>query len=331
MTVINGIEIDYIKYSKNEIKEAIINNDPIEDKLHVIAVISNPCLFAKRYILMKEFINRLQLEEPNIIVYIVELCYGDQKFLITEQKNKRHLQLRTQTPIWHKENMINLGVKKLLPVGWKAFAWVDADLEFDSVTWATDTLKILNGCKDIVQLFSHCADMNNEGQSMNVFNSAGYQNTKCLPFSSKIPNLWHPGFAWAITRKAYEKIGGLYEDAILGSGDNIMMLSLIGKGINSINPESTEEYIDSILEFQEKIKLLRFGYVPGLIRHYFHGSKKNRKYQDRWQILIKYNYNPVTFIKKDKTGIIIPTDKFPELLKSDIYNYFLERNEDEEI
>jgi len=53
MTVINGIEIDNIRYKHNIIKEAIENNDPIEEKLHVIAVISNPCLFAKRYILMK--------------------------------------------------------------------------------------------------------------------------------------------------------------------------------------------------------------------------------------------------------------------------------------
>jgi len=32
MTVINNIEIDNINYKKNEIKNAILNNDPIEDK-----------------------------------------------------------------------------------------------------------------------------------------------------------------------------------------------------------------------------------------------------------------------------------------------------------
>jgi hypothetical protein len=30
MTVINGIEIDNIRYIHNEIKSAILNNDPIE-------------------------------------------------------------------------------------------------------------------------------------------------------------------------------------------------------------------------------------------------------------------------------------------------------------
>ena len=28
---------------------------------------------------------------------------------------------------------------------------------------------------------------------------------------SKGINYWHPGYAWACTRKAYEKMGGLYE------------------------------------------------------------------------------------------------------------------------
>jgi len=329
MTIINGIEIDYITYKQNDIKYAIQNNDPIENKLHVIAVISNPCLFAKRYILMKEFINRFEIEESNLVLYIVELAYGDQKFLITDSKNKRHLQLRTECPLWHKENMINIAVKKLLPSTYKAFAWIDADIEFENSTWTTDTLKILNGSRDIIQLFSHAVDMYKNECSMSVFNSAGYQYTKGLPFSSTTPNLWHPGFAWAITRKAYEKIGGLYEKAILGSGDNIMMLSIIGKGIKSINAESSEEYVNSILEYEKKIKTLRFGYVPGVIRHHFHGLKINRKYHERWSILLKYNYSPELHITNDNTGIIIPTDAFPEGLKIDILNYFKERNEDD--
>jgi len=55
--------------------------------------------------------------------------------------------------LWHKENMINLGVQKLLPPTWKAFAWIDADIEFDSPSWAIDTLKVLNGSCDNAILF----------------------------------------------------------------------------------------------------------------------------------------------------------------------------------
>ena len=329
MTIINGIEIDHIQYVKNEIKEAIINNDPIEDKLHVIAVVSNPCMFAKRYILMKEFINRFELEETNVNLYIVELAYKDQKFIITDKKNKKHLQLRTETPIWHKENMINLGVKYLLPPTWKAFAWIDADLEFENNTWALDTLKILNGCRDIVQLFSHAIDMDSEKLAMRVFNSAGYMVEKRQSYINQGPNQWHPGFAWAITRKAYEKIGGLYELGILGSGDNIMMMSLIGNSLKSLSIESTDDYKQSVLDFQKKMQTLRFGYTPGVIRHHFHGSKKNRKYHERWMILVKHNYGPTTHIQKDKVGLLVPTEHFSQELKNEIYDYFFERNEDE--
>jgi len=325
MTIVNGIEIDHIEFFPNKMKDAIEQNDPIDDKLHVIAVISNPCMFAKRYILMKEFMHRMK-NENNVELYIVELAYKDQPFIITT-KNPKHLQIRTDTPLWHKENMINLGVK-LLPKNYKAFAWIDADLEFESSTWALDTLKILNGCCDIVQLFSHAVDMDQHKMTMRVFNSSGYMYQKGKKYINNGNDQWHPGYAWAITRKAYEKIGGLYDKAILGSGDNIMMLSILGNGLKAISSLSCEEYKETVLSFQEKISRLRFGYTPGVIRHHFHGSKKNRKYQERWVVLVNHNYSP-SVVKYDKNGVIVPTEQFSEEFKDDIMNYFQERNEDE--
>ena len=327
MTVINNIEIDNIEYNKNQIKEAIINNDPIEEKLHVIIVISNPCQFARRYILMKEFINRIELEESNVLLYVVELSYNN-KFFITNKKNKNHLQLKCKIPIWHKENMINLGVKKLLPKNWKAFAWIDADIEFENPTWALDTLKVLNGSKDIIQLFSHCVDMNETGETMKIFNSFGYQYIKGVKYTNNLNNYWHPGYAWAMTRKAYEKLGGLYDKGVLGSGDFLMALSYIDKCDIALNYNYHEGYKNSILEFQKKSSKLRIGYVPGVIRHYYHGTKKNRKYVERWQILIRHQFSPYTDITYDEKGIIIPTSTFSEEFKKDIMQYFRDRKED---
>ena len=122
MTIINGIEIDYLDVPNDETRKAILNNYPIDTHLHVIAVVSNPCQFARRYILAREFAKRME-KEMKCILYFVELAYGDQDFQVTEKGNPRHLQLRTSTaPLWHKENMINIGVKKLLPKGWRAFS-----------------------------------------------------------------------------------------------------------------------------------------------------------------------------------------------------------------
>jgi hypothetical protein len=329
MTVINGIEIDNINYKVNEIKLAIANNDPIEEKLNVIIVISNPCLYAKRYILLKEFVKRIEEEEEHVNLFIVEMIYENQKFIVTDKKNKNHLQVKTDVPIWHKENMINLAVKYLLPSNYKAFAWVDADVEFENNSWALDTLKILNGCKDVVQLFSHCVDMSNENTNLNIFNSFGYSFNKEKKFTTKGQDYWHPGYAWAITKKAYDKIGGIYDKGILGSGDSIMALAFINKAESMNNINYSDDYNNSMLEYQLKASKLRLGYVPGVIRHYYHGSKKNRQYTERWKLLMKHNYSPIEHLTYDKQGILIPTETFPFDFKEDIMNYFRERKEDD--
>ena len=318
-----------VNYKSNDIKYAILNNDPIEAKLNVIIVISNPCLYKKRYILLNEFVKRIEEEESHVNLFIVELVYGNQKFMVTDKNNKNHLQLTTTTPIWHKENMVNLGVKYLLPKDWKAFAWVDADIEFDNVTWATDTLKILNGCKDVLQLFSQCVDMNNDNTTINIFSSVGYNLCKGKKYTIKGLDYWHPGYAWAITRKAYEKIGGLYDVGVLGSGDSIMALGLINKVHLMKNEKYNEDYNNSMFDFQTKAKHLRLGYTPGIIRHYYHGTKQNRKYTDRWKILMKHNFSPIHHLTHDSSGLLVPTETFSLDFKKDIMNYFCDRKEDE--
>ena len=114
---------------KDETRASIRNNEPIEAMLHVIIVVSNPCLYKRRYDLLRQFVSRMD-HEPNVLLYIVELAYGQQPFACTTDGEPRHLQLRAETPIWHKENLINLGVRTLLPSDYRAFAWIDADVEF---------------------------------------------------------------------------------------------------------------------------------------------------------------------------------------------------------
>ena len=224
--------------------------------------------------------------------------------------------------------MINLGVKYLLPEDWKCFAWVDADIDFDSIHWASDTLKLLHNGKDFVQLFTHAIDMDFNEKIMNTFTGFGYQYCKNFKKGTGI-NYWHPGFAWACNRKTYEKIGGLLEVGILGSGDNIMCHTFIQKAPESLKSGMTKEYKDYITNFQNKMYGLKLGYVPGTVRHYFHGKKENRNYYGREDILINHKYNPYTFITTDPSGLIIPTDDCPKAFLDEILQYFYNRNEDE--
>jgi hypothetical protein len=322
---------DIIYPENDNTKKFILENLKLEEKLHVIAVISNPCNFKIRYKLFKEFYKRMQLEN-NIILYVVELVYGNQPFEVTESDNSRHLQIRTDTyPLWHKENLINLGIKYLLPKNWKAVAWVDSDIEFENPHWSEDALKILNGGNDFIQLFTHAIDMDKNNQIMNTFTSFGYQYLKKFTKGHNDINYWHPGFAWACNRKAYEQIGKLFDVAILGSGDNIMCHCFIKKGSLTLKKGMTPEYIEYVEQYQNKFDGLTLGYVPGNIRHYFHGKKVNRNYYGREDILIDNKYDPNTFIQFDEIGLIRPTSFFAEKFLNDIANYFVSRNEDEDI
>ena len=294
----------------------------------VIAFVSNPCDYKIIYKLTNEFIERME-KEPNVIVYLVELVYGEQLFQVTSSTNKRHLQIRTNSaPLWHKENMINLGVRHLLPCDWKAMAWIDSDVEFESPHWALDALKVLNGGRDFVQLFSHCIDMDFNRQIMNTFTSFGYQYTKNFKKGTGM-HYWHPGFAWACNRKAYDKMGGIFHHGILGSGDNIMCHTFIKKAPESLKNGMTQEYIDFVTNLQNRMNGMTLGYIPGPIRHFFHGKKENINYYEREDILIKFKYNPYTFVTEDEMGLLIPTDSCPNEFLKDIMDYFKSRNEDE--
>jgi hypothetical protein len=105
----------------------------------------------------------------------------------------------------------------------------------------------------------------------------------------------------------------------------VIALSLINKV--DIQNQYHAEYLDDMLAYQSKAKSLRVGYVPGVIRHYYHGSKKNRQYGERWKILIKYGYVPSMIQYVD--GIIVPGPSFPQHMADEIFEYFSERNEDE--
>ena len=298
----------------------------IEENLHVIMVISNPCEYQRRYELAKEFVKRME-DTRDVILYIVEMVYSKQAYQITEAGNPLHLQLKADVPLWHKENMIDLGIKKLLPQNWKAVAWIDADVEFENLNWASDALKILNGSKDYIQLFSLCLDMDRDENTMSFFHSFGYQYDKGKQYCAYGVNYWHPGFAWAMTRECYQKIG-IFTMGILGSGDYHMAHALIGVS-NTIHEDPSEGFRKKLEELEKNSRNVRLGYCPGVIRHFFHGSKKNRKYMERWQILVKYEYDPFLHMTHDNNGVIVPSITCPPGLLQDIMLYFCERNEDE--
>jgi hypothetical protein len=314
--------------SRVNVQKAIRESTPIDDTLHIIIVVSNICEYKKRWILANEFIYRMK-DETHIKLYVVELAYGTQKYQVTNPNNPNHLQLCTDIPLWHKENLINIGVRRLLPESWKAMAWIDADIEFDNPHWVQDTLKLLNRTFDVVQLGSHIVDLNQDGTTGYIYSGFGYQYNRNIPYFLSENNSWQAGYAWACKRTAYEQLGGLYESSILGAGDLNISTSIFQNVLTNIPDTLDSEYKRSLLEYEKKAKGLKLGYTPGIIKHHFHGSKEKRHYESRWNILVKHKYNPYTYVKHNSEGILVPTELFPREMILDILNYFKSRDEDE--
>ena len=316
-----------IKSRKHILNKCLKNDTKIDDILHVVCVISNVHEFKRRWQLMRDFIDRMK-EYDNIKLYVVELAYGEQEFVITDPTNSQHLQLRTKHALWHKENMINVGVKKLLPTNWKAMAWIDGDIEFENPNWPMDTLKVLSEF-DLVQLFTSAYDLNENNEAMSVWQSYGYKFCNGERFKhTRGINYWHSGYAWACRREFYDSIGGLYEKGIIGSGDYVMTQGFVGN--IACGDRSLYGFKKDIERYNANLKEdIKIGYIPCNILHYFHGSKKNRKYVERNQILIRHKYDPVKHLAYDSNGILIPSPNMCQDFVTEIRNYFGERNEDE--
>jgi hypothetical protein len=325
----NGVVFERYEgnFSLDRLRQAV----PVDTILHVVCTVSNPCNYARRYTLAKAFLERMA-KERNVALYVTEVIYPvlpNQQFHLTDPKNPRHSQLVGAMPLWSKENCINYTIQQKLPVDWKAVAWIDADVMFDNTHWVQETLQALS-CADIVQLFTHCIDMDASGNAMQVFQGSMYQYVNGQNRGTSI-HYWHPGYAWACTRAAYNRMGGLYDASILGSGDDHLMRSLIGEEswITSVHGNSSEDYRATVHAFAQRSHGLCVGYVPGVIHHFFHGSKQKRQYRERWEILVQHQYQPSLHIFKDALGLNMMTPTFPLQMAVDILQYFLDRREDE--
>ena len=299
------------------------------DVLYVVLPYFNYCGFERRTQLFVEFVERIK-SVPCVRIIISEGALMNDTFLLppTMAGAYMHFRFRATDHVWMKENLINLAVKKL-PVDWKYMAWIDADLTFLNEDWARDTMHRLNSQYDVVQIFQTCINMGPCGEALKIDKSFGYMHCESgKPYHKTAKyGFWHPGFAHACTRAAYDRMGGLLDFGILGSGDRHMCLALIGLVEYSHPGNIHTNYSKMLQEYQARVKSLRFGWVPGTILHHWHGRLEDRKYQDRWLILTKQQFDPETDIVRNAEGVIVLTEK-GKRLEWHLANYFVERRED---
>jgi hypothetical protein len=138
---------------------------------------------------------------------------------------------------------------------------------------------------------------------------------------------WHPGYAWACTRHTFTKMGGLPDWAILGSGDRHLAMSLAGLGQTSCPGTIHENYKMMLRLYERSLKNFKVSWVDGTIIHFWHGSFADRRYKERWDILIKNAFDPFEDIGYTDEGIVQLTEKGRRFEKY-LDEYFVGRKED---
>jgi hypothetical protein len=239
----------------------------------------------------------------------------------------RHVKVGVDSPVWLKENLVNIGTKEL-PKDWKYIAWIDADVEFLNRKWVQDTLTELESY-DIVQMFQTCVNLGPSGESLKIDKSFGYMHRDSGTAYTKTDRygFWHPGYAWACTRKAYDQMHGLVDWAILGSGDRHMALAWIGRALDSAPGNIHKNYKAMLEEYQIACRGLEISYIEGTILHFWHGRFEDRRYKERWEILTRNNFDPLTDTGMTDTGLVQLSLKGRRLAK-ELKGYFEGRRED---
>ncbi len=297
-----------------------------DSTLHVIGVLSNPVRYHSRYRLARKWLKEME-ETEGVQVHVVEAAYGDREWEVTEKGNPRHLQVRIKSEIWIKENLINLGVKHLLPKDWKYMAWVDMDVHFQQLQHY-----------NIIQPWSDAADLD--------FYGGIHQHSKSFgSLHAKQKRKWHgrgkdgyeyahTGFAWACTRYFYENVQKLADFNIVGAGDHLMAWACIGLVNETMPKDISTGYKWLCHDWERKAQYATagmVGFTPGRIEHHWHGNKVNRQYWNRWEILRKNKYDPTTDIAYDSQGIIHAIGPHKYDLERDIMLYNRQRREDGEL
>lgn len=307
-------------------------------QLHVVTSLFNPWRYQTRGQHYQRFRNHVK-NTKMCELYVGELAFGRRPFEYTsghhaviDDGETHEFQFRTDQELWHKERMLNRLVQEL-PNDWEYMAWVDADLQFARDDWALETVHLLQHY-DVVQMFSHSQNLDShfgvhrmEEPRLGFVYSWEHGIKPKYAYYGGFQH-GHPGFAWAFRREAFEKLGGFMDIAVLGAGDLHMALSMTGQyePLGYASPGYTRALETWDGRCQEFIKR-NVGYVPGLVNHYYHGSRRARKYNERWQILQKHGYDPELDLKLDSQGLYQWTSRCPDL-EYDIRRYFATRHED---
>ncbi len=116
-----------------------------------------------------------------------------------------------------------------------------------------------------------------------------------------------PGLAWACTRKAWDDVGGLFDQAIWGGGDWHAAHALIEKTEGMMRTDLHRNYKKLVDQWYQRCRThirRNVGVMQGSITHHWHGKKTGRGYNTKHALLAKIGFDPPRHLKRDYQGLL---------------------------
>jgi hypothetical protein len=303
-------------------------------QLHVFTARSNPLHWTATHRNWLRF--AASMLDAGVTLTVIECAFGEEDHQCV-MDGVRHIAVRAKTRVWNKENLLNIGVNRTPEA--RYVAWIDADVIFRRPDWPMATLHALQHY-DVIQPWSDAYDLGPHDEHIAHHRSFCRQYFHRQSMVATHRPYWHgdggphtyphSGYAWAMTRQAFDWVGGLFELGGMGSGDHHMSLALIGEADRSVPKGVSEAYHREVKRWEGRaVRHINYniGYVRGTLEHMFHGRKPDRGYQSRWQMFVKHGFDPLEDLKRNSHGVLEFAANKPEL-RHDFDLYLQSRNED---
>lgn len=266
------------------------------------------------------------LAKHNLPLFTIEATFG----YAPEVASTWQIAIDPDAVLWHKERLLNIAIERL-PDEYDAVLWCDADILFD-----TNVNNLREQCiaalnrSPVIQPWSHSQflDAYDRPSGHWMRSMALYNSTIATPNAS--PRVSHPGFAWGAQRELLASCGGMYDRAITGSGDTAFAYGCWKDPVycqavwNERHFADLNNWADC---FYPKVNG-NVGYVDVRIQHLWHGTIKDRKYDQRHIVLSENGFDIAEHLATAPNGTMCWSAKAPQKLKDALRNYLYGRKED---
>jgi DNA-directed RNA polymerase subunit RPC12/RpoP len=320
-------------------------------ELAVVACFFNPGNSLNRIANFQAFLSSIR--SSGVPCIAVELAFGTNDFKITGHDDV--IQLRTNDVLWHKERLLNIGIRKALDEGYRKIAWLDGDIVFADANWPLEIANRLEHV-NLCQVFETIAIQTHESgppmvasSAVKYFHETGslYMQParKGLPLLRGVLKGGQSGFGWAARAEVLQQ-QMLFEGAIVGGGDKMIYIASLEQDFSRPEFQALSEskiackscghrnrsdaYREQLGDWARRWSAAVAGEVDFARLHIadmYHGKRSDRGYMTRHDILYRNAYNPMTDLVTDTSGCLAwAPDK--DTLKGEVEAYFLSRRED---